>query len=267
MTTRGAATVDAFRRYLEERPFFFAPVRGAEVELMRQADLSESPILDLGCGDGFFTSQLTAQSTFIGLDPDLKSVRQAAGSSAYRALVTAEAGRMPFRADSFAAVMSNSVLEHIPNLEEAVAEIHRVLRPGGRLVITVPSHTFGDMLLGTGFLRRAGLAGLSSAYKTWFNGHSRHFHTDSAAVWIERLRKQGLEVKRYHYYISREGLQAFDAAHYLSIGRLISYRLTGKWVLFRLPLVTRIMDAWLRKYGDPSPVSEGAYLFVVAQKL
>ena len=257
---------DAFRRYIEERPYFFAPVRGAEVELMRQA-LSESPLLDLGSGDGFFTSQLTTERKFIGLDPDLKSVKRAAGTSAYRGLVTAEAERMPFRAASFSAVMSNSVLEHIPDLDAALAEIHRVLRADGRLFITVPSHAFGDMLLGTDLFRGVGLHKLSAFYKNWFNRHSRHFHTDSDPIWRDRLSKHGFEVRRSHYYMSRKGLHAFDAAHYLSLGRLVSYRLTGKWTLFRVAFLTRLMSRWLRKHCDPTPASEGAYLFVEAQKL
>jgi SAM-dependent methyltransferase len=48
------------------------------------------------------------------------------------------ANPLPFRADSFDSILCTSVLEHVDSAEAAVAEIARVLKPGGRLLITVP---------------------------------------------------------------------------------------------------------------------------------
>src|SRR5262249_4506473 len=48
------------------------------------------------------------------------------------------AAPLPFRDDSFDAILCTSVLEHVDNAEQAVSEIARVMKPGGRLLITVP---------------------------------------------------------------------------------------------------------------------------------
>jgi len=46
--------------------------------------------------------------------------------------------RLPFAGGSFDAVVAAEVIEHIPEVETALEEAARVLRPGGRLVVTVP---------------------------------------------------------------------------------------------------------------------------------
>jgi SAM-dependent methyltransferase len=255
-----------FTRYLQERPAFFAPLRAAEARLMMQAHPTQAPALDLGCGDGFFAS-LVARSPFAaGLDPDLQSLRTAAPPGVHQIRVAAEAGKLPFPTGYFSTVMTNSVLEHIEDLDAAMRDVSRVLRPGGRILITTPSHRFGDLLLGTTIFRRLRLAGLSRAYALWFNRHSRHFHTDSAEVWIRRLDANGFSVMRWHYYFSERALHAFDLAHYASIDRLISFRLTGRWNALRIPAVVRLLGQWLRRYDVSDPVEDGAYLFIEAQK-
>ena len=257
---------DPFSRYLAERPFFFAPLRSVESKLMAAAGATSAPALDLGCGDGFFGSLLPNTPFAAGLDPDLESLLASTCPGAHRIRVAAEAGRMPFGSESFATVMANSVLEHIDDLEPAMSEIHRVLRPGGRLLITTPSHRFAPMLLGTSLFRRFGLSAFSDSYGKWFNRRSRHFHTDSAEVWLSRLNTHGFSARRWHYYFSEDALHAFDLAHYASLDRLISFRLTGKWVSFRMLPFERVFDRWLRPHAVTTPVRDGAYLFLEAVK-
>jgi SAM-dependent methyltransferase len=52
--------------------------------------------------------------------------------------LVSNAGVLPFVDESFDTVLCTSVLEHVDNVEQAVAELCRVLRPGGRLLITMP---------------------------------------------------------------------------------------------------------------------------------
>lgn len=52
--------------------------------------------------------------------------------------VLSMAAPLPFRSETFDTVICTSVLEHVDNAEEVVSEIARILKPGGRLLITIP---------------------------------------------------------------------------------------------------------------------------------
>lgn len=90
-------------------------------------------VLDVGCGDGQISRALAARgSSVIGIDPTARNLEVAAergGGPEYR-LATAD--RLPFGDAEFDAVVACLVFEHIDDLDEAIAEVARVLRPGGR---------------------------------------------------------------------------------------------------------------------------------------
>lgn len=99
-------------------------------------------ILDVGCGDGFWT-QMVARRTgrrITGLDPFSVDIEVAKRRNAADAdFVIGHAESLPFPDESFDAVMSVCVFEHLSDDERAFREIHRVLRTGGLLVATVDS--------------------------------------------------------------------------------------------------------------------------------
>ena len=72
----------------------------------------------------------------------------------YSALHLAQGDAIPEPDASFDFVFSNSVLEHIPNLHAVLDEIARVVRPGGRVVATVPTSAVHRLLRGPGLLGR-----------------------------------------------------------------------------------------------------------------
>jgi SAM-dependent methyltransferase len=85
-------------------------------------------LLDVGCGDRPWEARL-AVDEYVGLD-----VEGAAG----RPDVVYDGERIPFGDGEFDTVLSNQVLEHVPDPGALWAEMVRVLRVGGRLVVTVP---------------------------------------------------------------------------------------------------------------------------------
>jgi SAM-dependent methyltransferase len=250
--------MDYFRAYLEQGTVFAAMVRGAEGLLMERAGPCAPPVLDIGCGDGFFASLLGPPGGFLGVDSDAAVLHLAARSGAYAAVAAASATALPFTTAAFATVMANSSLEHIPDLDAALDEIARVLLPGGQLLVTAPSDRFAALLAGSRLF--------GAAYGRWFNRHSRHFHTDSAAVWERRLAARGLDVVRSHAYFPAPAMLAFDLAHYLSVPRLVARALCGKWVAVPSLTLNRLYERAWRRHADPSPVAEGAYVFIEARK-
>ncbi len=116
-------------------------------------------LLDVGCGTGIILPELVrrtgaeiwAVDTFLQ-EHSLKEMMRLEGITAH--LAAADLLRLPFKDDYFDAVLLISVLEHIKDLETAVAEIHRVLKPGGVAVAGFPTkNKITDKLLGgsTGF--------------------------------------------------------------------------------------------------------------------
>ncbi len=79
-----------------------------------------SPTLDLGCGDGHFASLAFNYPLEVGIDPWEGPLRQAAKSGAYLALIKGSGDTLPFEDASFSSAVSNSVLEHIPELEPVI---------------------------------------------------------------------------------------------------------------------------------------------------
>lgn len=121
--------------------------RAQEVTLFRRhAGLVQAPVLDLGCGDGVFGQLAGWPPDLTGLDFDEESLRARALVCPGAVNVRADAGRMPLPDAAFATCVSNSVFEHLPDLDACLREAHRVLRPGGRLVFSMTLGTFSRQL-------------------------------------------------------------------------------------------------------------------------
>jgi SAM-dependent methyltransferase len=110
-----------------------------------------SRVLDVGCGSG---RHLTAayrlpRAVVVGLDPALAELRAARErlrlhdrlvkhSDVRWALCAADGLNLPFGDERFDLAVCAEVLEHVPDPAHAAAELLRVLRPGGHLVVSVP---------------------------------------------------------------------------------------------------------------------------------
>ena len=87
---------DFFRTYLLKRPIFYALVRGVECRLFANLGRLEQPILDLGCGDGFFAATAFSEKIFAGLDPDFENLEKARKQGIYEHITAGEGKRLPF---------------------------------------------------------------------------------------------------------------------------------------------------------------------------
>lgn len=89
----------------------------------------EGKVLDMGCGMGPYRPLLEAADSYTGAD-----IVEGPGVDA-----VIEPGKpLPFKADAFDAVISTQVFEHVDDLDFTLSEIRRVLKPGGKLVASVP---------------------------------------------------------------------------------------------------------------------------------
>jgi len=99
----------------------------------------KAPFLDAGCGTGLNLRNLPAGSTGVDINP--RNVELVAARLPTHAVVLADLEAMPFADASFETVLCTEVLEHVPDTTKAIAEIRRVLRPGGVLIGSTPAHS------------------------------------------------------------------------------------------------------------------------------
>lgn len=146
---------DAYDAWFQRNP----AVLESELRLVAMA-LGKNPgrTLSVGCGTGLFEQLLQAQygiAVTDGLEPSapMGEVARKRGMT----VVEAGAEQMPFEDESFDTVMFNGSPSYIPDLDAAVAEAFRLLKPGGRVIlIDVPAES------SYGILYRLG-----GAYGTW----------------------------------------------------------------------------------------------------
>lgn len=93
-------------------------------------------VLDVGCGEGQVARLTVANGaeTAIGVDPTWAQVAVAAERGGGARYARAGAGLLPFSDGSFDAVVACLVFEHIRDVDDAIAEVARVLEPGGRFL-------------------------------------------------------------------------------------------------------------------------------------
>ena len=89
--------------------------------------------LDIGCGTGRNFPLYASGRSVLGLDPDRSALRRARRRGPWIPLVQGSAEQLPFRDGTFDTVVSGLVFCSVPDPKRGLAEVRRVLRPGGEL--------------------------------------------------------------------------------------------------------------------------------------
>ena len=258
---------DYLKPHLQDLPYFRALLRAVEARFYEGITLPE-PVLDLGCGDGHFGSLAFEKQHQMGMDPWWGPLTEATSLGTYQYLVCAQGNQMPYPRDYFSSVVSNSVLEHIPDLDPVIKETARVLKPGAQFIFCVPNHRFLDTLSIGRWLDRIKFRSLADSYRNFFNHISRHYHCDSLETWQGRLKKYGFEVEESWDYFQPEALQTLEWGHYFGVPSWFSKFLFNKWILAPADWNLFLTDLLVRPHYERDPRAEnGVYSFYITRYL
>lgn len=139
---RGVFGAKQLRRHVDAH--LGSEVASEQVALLGRVAPGSAIVVDVGCGYGTFVAAAAAAG-IAAVGVDMSSVELAWARSQLPATATAAVGRadaraLPLRGGSVDAVTMWNTAEHLDELPRALAEAHRVLRPGGRLIVLAPNY-------------------------------------------------------------------------------------------------------------------------------
>ena len=231
-----------FRRYLQEAPVALAIERSLECMILSKQAF-ERPILDVGCGEGMFAYVLFDEKLDVGIDPDGRELERAAQYGMYDELIRCDGASIAKPAASFRTILSNSVLEHIPEIEPVLREAHRLLAPDGRFYVTVPTNLFDRYSVIYQALSALGLRGLAESYRVFFNGFWKHYHYHDREGWARLFGGCGFEVLASQEYCPRTVAVLDDASAPLALPSFVAKKTLNRW--FFVPALRRVSSAFL----------------------
>ncbi len=264
MTARPKSAIDFFKIYVVSNPMAHSLWRSFECERFEKEKLSH-PVLDVGCGDGFFTETVFKAKMDWGIDSDSREVERARRRGNYRKVLRASVTQIPLKDASVKTVISNCVLEHVPDLDKGLAEIARVLKPGGRLLMTVPSEYYNRDSFYQRLFMAVGLNQAAQWYNRSLNHIFKHYHVLGRVAWERKLKAHGLKLVAADYLMSREAFRAYDRLLVLALGGKMLKALCGRWVLFPRPWMAWILPPLFRKIFSGRD-EKGIVYFLAARK-
>jgi ubiquinone/menaquinone biosynthesis C-methylase UbiE len=171
-------------------------------------DFRNKQVLEIGLGQGADSMQLINRGAiYHGIDLTEESVRRvkerfALFNKPYQQVQVANAEQIPYADNSFDIVYSHGVIHHSPNIEKIVAEIHRVLKPGGQAVIMLYHKSSYNYHISIRILRRVGLLLL--------------LPFPFLAKLVSKLTGESVErINRHKYHFKREGMSYFKMKHFI----------------------------------------------------
>ena len=224
--------------------------------------------LDFGCGDGRFLAALQTKGIqrLVGVDAGEEAVRRAAERPGDMEIVHVRSGdSLPFADGEFSSISLMDVLEHVARQEELLAELRRILRDDGMLIVTVPrKHAFSCMDIGNLKFRFPRL-------HRWYccRRHSRQEYERRYVQNPDGLIGDVAAEKHWHEHFSRSRLQKllhsrgfsvvqFDGTGFFRRLLKIAELLFGRIALLRRG-IAKIMAWDARRF-------ESANLFCIARK-
>lgn len=207
---------EIFLSFLNIYPLSHALPRGLESLLFRRLAL-RAPILDLGCGDGSFALLTFGKGRIdVGIDKRGEDIKKSKSTGVYKKLVIADATKLPFPAKTFNTIISNSVLEHVKDLDKVLKECFQLLSDKGEFIFTVPNKSernywFWPKIFGNLYLKI-------------YDRLVEHYNFYDKDIWIKKLKEAGFGKVEVTSYAPQKTVTLLD----FFVPFSLFYFLTGK---------------------------------------
>jgi len=232
--------------------------RVPELELFSTLELCGA-VLDHCCGDGYIVAQaFPGRILEAGVDLNDRALAAAVRRGNYRRLERADAGSaLPFATASFGTVLNNSGIEHIRDLHRAVAEVARVLQPGGRFYFNVLNSRYFDWWPNG--------SGAASVYRQF----QPFFHALDESAWTAVLSGAGFKEVTFRNYFPRSTAQRLAEYDYKFSAFYLRRRLRLDVLTAAVAPAGILRQHWRRTFGalewDAAP-GRGAGFLVSATR-
>ena len=197
--------------------------------------------LDCGCADGGYAIGLVdrgaAHVTGVDVLPErVAEARRRASGRTRLDFRPAESEHLPFADGTFDGVLLNEVLEHVADESETLAEIHRVLRPGGHLALFSPNRWFP--FEGHGIVVRGRSIGFPVPWIPWLPEYLTRRHLLARNYWPWQLRRLVLDAG-FAVEVQRSIFPVLEVYPWLPSPAIRAFRRLVPH-LERIPLVRRL---------------------------
>jgi SAM-dependent methyltransferase len=253
-------SLEDFRQYFPHAPLALCVKECARLTVLRRYECPD-PILDVGCGDGLFASIALPGREVWGIDVDASVGRWAQASRAYAQIILGDVTKVHLPARFFRSCVANCSLEHVPDIDEALATIMGALADGGRAYLFVPHRDWASRFRSVRLLHAVGAHSAASALQDRIDRTFHHLHLYDAPGWREVAERVGFRVVAIEPVLSTSSTTTFEAFLGPSVLGWINKKVTSRWTNFPearrwlSPVAYRLASAVLES-GDPAPTGE-----------
>jgi len=259
---------NALLRYISMAPLALAFERVVEYRILKEQEF-ERPVLDIGCGEGVFTNILFSSKIDLGIDPNPKELKRAHDLGGYKELIECFGDKIPKPDGAYRTIFSNSVIEHIVDIKPVLAEAYRLLAPGGRLYLTVPSNRFDEYTFISQILLFFGLKNWQKRFSFFFNRFWAHYHYYDPEQWSKLVSEPGFEVVELRGYCPKRVCMMNDFLVPFSILEYLTKKFFNRWTL--VPSLRKIILSPIALLGNlflqgAEKSKDGGLVFISLQK-
>ena len=225
-----------------EAAYLTADIVGQRVDVLAALDVRPGErVLDIGSGPGLLAAALAAivgsEGRVWGIDisePMLEMARRRCESYPQARFDQADASKLPYPDSSFDAVVSTQVYEYVADMPTALAELFRVLRPGGRVAIL--DTDYDSLVIHTEDAER-----MARVLSAW----DEHFvHRGLPRVLARLLRDAGFEIGR------RSAIPILNPEYHPGAFSFHLTKMMAAYAVGRRGVTKSLADAWLAEFQE-----------------